>query len=96
MDNLLPDRIRQAVASGEFQRALPLWNEYAALLRQELSCGRLSATEFVTAGQLVAWSRQVALCARAQALDSLNSLHVAEQYDGAHSSQTPRIVQISL
>jgi hypothetical protein len=96
MDNSLTDRIHQAVASGEFQRALLIWNEYAARLQQELRTGRLSAAEFEEAGQLVAWSRQVALCARAQALDRLNSLRVAEQYDTPLSSQTPRIVQVSL
>jgi hypothetical protein len=96
MDNLLPERIRQAVASGEFQRALLLWNEYAAQLQQELGCGRLSATDFEEAGQLVAWSRQVALCARVQAQDDLNRLNVAGEYANPPSSHAPRIVQVSL
>jgi hypothetical protein len=93
MDNLLTDRIRQAVASGEFHGALLLWNEYVARLQQKL--GRLSKTDIHEAAELVAWSREVLLCAGAHAQDYLNRLNVAGEYTNPPAPQKPRIVQVS-
>ena len=95
MDNLLTDRIRQAVASGEFQSALLLWHEYAARLEQEMHGGRLSKTDMQEAGKLVAWSRDVVLCADAHAQEYLNRLNVAGEYTNPPAPQTPRFVQVS-
>ena len=88
--------IRQAVACGDFQRALPLWKDYAARLRLELSRGSLSRAEMEETGRLVAWSREVALCTRARALDQLNSLRVAAQYAEPNRPETPRLIRINL
>jgi hypothetical protein len=95
MDHLLTERIRQAVASGEFQSALLLWNDYVAALQQEVRRGRLSEADMQEAGKLVAWSREVLLCASAHAQDYLNRVNVAGEYTNALAPQTPRIVRVS-
>ena len=88
--------ILQAVACGDFQRALPLWKDYAARLRLELSRGSLSRAEMEETGRLVAWSREVALCTRARALDQLNSLRVAAQYAEPNRPVSGGLIRINL
>jgi hypothetical protein len=96
MDDVRTATIQQAVTAGEFQRALHLWNEYAAHLRQKLGSGSLAPEEMEEAGRLVAWSREVALCARARALDQLASLRVAAQYTEPTPPETPRLIRMNL
>ena len=96
MDDARTATIQQAVTTGEFQRALHLWNEYAAHLRQKLGSGSLAPEEMEEAGRLVAWSREVALCARARALDELNSLCVAARYGAPDLPVTPRLIRMNL
>jgi len=80
MERGATDPIRQAVATGEFRKALALWNQYAAGLREELSRGQLSQGDFDEAGALVKWCRLELLCVRARALERLNRLRVAAEY----------------
>ena len=97
MDTGLLEGIRTAVACGEFDKALVLWNEYVARLEQDVSQGRrLSEEEFRKAGELVSWSRQVALCARTRAMDQLDSLRVARQYEAPGYTPTPHMVLVNL
>lgn len=96
MDNHWTRAIRQAVAAGEYERALHLWNDYTAQLRQKLRGGSLSRDEMEEAGRLVAWSREVALCARARVQDELNSLCVAAQYGAPDLPEAPRLIQINV
>ena len=89
----LIERIRHAVACGEFSRASLLWEEYAGGLERKLKMGGCSfEEEFREAGELVAWSRQVVLCARTRAMEQLDSLQVAGQYETPARPQTPRLV----
>ena len=81
MPQLPLEPIRQAVNSGEFDRAQLLWNQCAAGLAEELRTGCLSAARLSEVRELVEWSRIVVLCARAHLLDQLNSLHVAGEYE---------------
>ena len=83
------DGIRQAMASGEYRKALLLWNEYAAGLRDELSRGVPSKGRVQEAGALVEWCRVEALCARARALDKLNRLRVAGRYEDRVAAHSP-------
>jgi hypothetical protein len=96
MDNQRTAAIRQAVATGEYERALHLWNDYATQLRQQLSSGSLSRAEIEEAGRIVAWSREITLCARARVLDELNSLCVAAQYAAPELPEAPRLVRINV
>ncbi|MBV9508228.1 MAG: hypothetical protein JO323_24825 [Acidobacteriia bacterium] len=93
MGHGLIERIRHAVGCGEFSRASLLWEDYARGLERKLKLdGGLSAEELREAGELVAWSRQVVQCARARAMEQLDSLQVAGQYETPPRPQTPRLV----
>ncbi|MCX6627570.1 MAG: hypothetical protein NTW28_08075 [Candidatus Solibacter sp.] len=81
MPQLPLEPIRQAVNSGEFDRAQFLWNQCAAGLAEELRTGSLSAARLSEVRELVEWSRLVVLCERAHMQDQLNSLHVAGEYE---------------
>jgi hypothetical protein len=75
-----PEPIRQAVASGEFQRATLLWNEYIAGILGEIARGDCTHDRMAEAGDLLDWSRGVVMCERARAQDLFNALWVASQY----------------
>ena len=81
MDHQSPDRIRQAIASGEHQKALELWSAYEAQLRVALEAGTLSADTLRETRELVAWSREVLLCGRARTLARLDALYVSGIYE---------------
>ncbi|MGA2269373.1 MAG: hypothetical protein ABSH44_12960 [Bryobacteraceae bacterium] len=95
MDGQLREPIRQAVASGEFQKALLLWNGYAALLREELLKGSFTAARLAETRDLVEWSRRVVLCARAHAQGRISSMRVAQAYIHPRS-QSAAIIQTIL
>lgn len=84
------------MASGQFSLAERLWNGYAARLTEELHRGSLTAAALEEARELVEWSRRTVLSMRAQAQGRLGSLHVAEMYDSAPSSASPRIIRTGL
>jgi hypothetical protein len=93
------ESIRQAVNSGEFERAQLLWNQCAASMAEELSGGRLTAARLAEVRELVEWSRVVVLCDRAHIQNQLNNLqgglHVAEEYELSAAASAPRIVAAS-
>lgn len=91
MENATIPRIRQAIESGDYTRATALWNAYAGWLREELTAGRLTQPVWAETTELVTWSRNVLLCARAQAGDCLNTLHVASVYGPKAPHKAPRL-----
>ncbi len=99
MDGHLTEPIRQAVGSGEYQKAQLLWNGYAALLREEMPKGSVTAARLAEMRDLVEWSRRSVLCFRAHTqsrLDSMrDSVHVAQTY-GSPGSRQAAIIQASL
>jgi hypothetical protein len=99
MDGHLTAPIRQAIASGEYHKAQLLWNGYAALLRQELPKGSVTAARMAEMRELVEWSRRVVLCFRAHTqsrIDSMrDSMRVAQAY-GRRRSQRSALIQTSL
>ncbi|MBZ5621886.1 MAG: hypothetical protein LAQ69_24645 [Acidobacteriia bacterium] len=95
MKNQRTDPIRQAVAAGEFHRATLLWNEYAAGIREEIGRGACTEARMAEAGELLEWSRGVALCDRAHAQSQLTSMRVAAQY-GPADTPLARFVRASL
>ena len=99
MDGHLTEPIRQAIASGEYQKAQLLWDGYAALLREEMPKGSVTEARLAEVRELVEWSRRMVLCARAHAqsrLDSMrDSMRVAQAY-GRPGSRQAAIIQASL
>ena len=76
----LPQRIRKAVASGEFPKARLLWEEYGESFRAERKRGPLPLSRLAEARELAEWTRMAALCARARIQDRLNQIAVAQKY----------------
>jgi hypothetical protein len=86
-----PEPIRQAVASGEFQKALTLWEEHARRLLQELRSGTFTSEKLAETRDLVEWCRTTALCARSHAQARLNRVRAAQQYCASRPQPAPRI-----
>jgi hypothetical protein len=80
MDTGRTDDIRKAVASGEWQAALHHWEFYVAGIRAEIRRGACTPARMAEARKFLDWARRVALCARAQAQNRLNTIHAARQY----------------
>jgi hypothetical protein len=91
MEPPLPTSIRNAVASGEFSRALLLWEEYAATLADMARRGILTEALLREASQLVEWTRTAALIARSQGFEDLAqrraTCRVARAYCGIPAGQ---------
>lgn len=89
--------IRRAIEAGDYSLAASLWQEWAGELRAAGSAG--DAADCRAAAELVEWSRNVLLCARAHTVDSLHALHVAGTYGSTLSrgdSRRPGISSRSL
>jgi hypothetical protein len=84
MDPNYPDLIRDAIASGELEKAQLLWGEYAGWLGKQLDNHLLLKSRLSEAGELVEWARQMTLAHKAHLRDSLNdlatSVHVEQAY----------------
>jgi hypothetical protein len=93
MQPLPLEPIRQAVDSGEFERAQLLWNQCAAGMAEDLGRGSLDEARLKEVRALVEWSRVVILCARAHLLNEINSLHVAGEYEIPVPQSAPRLVE---
>jgi hypothetical protein len=71
--------IRRVFASGEFTKALKLWNAYAAELRQTIA-GKGAEAALAEAGELVEWARIEGKCLHAHTAAKLNETRVASRY----------------
>jgi hypothetical protein len=76
--------IRRAVGSGEFRKALALWQEHARHLRQEIRNGTFTKEQLAETRELVEWCRVTGLCARSHAQARLNQIAAARRY-GPHA-----------
>jgi hypothetical protein len=76
----LEDRIRDAVASGEFAKAQALWVELGDRLRSELAVHPLPAARLQETRELLAWCRTMALTDRARCQQRLNQLAISSRY----------------
>jgi hypothetical protein len=85
MDTGRTNQIRRAVAAGDYPGALRLWDDYAAGIRQAICRGTCTKARMAEAREFLDWARRVVLCARAQAQNRLNAIHVAQQYGSAPS-----------
>jgi hypothetical protein len=77
------DRIRHAIARGEFAGAEVLWEDLSRQMRERIASGAAGEAEREALVELYDWSRNVLLCERARILDRLNTLHAAGAYVGA-------------
>jgi hypothetical protein len=84
--------MRQAIASGEFPRALLLWNEYVSSFAEAARRREVGSAQWSEFNEFVAWARNMALCSRAYAQDRLNSLHVTSRYGEYAPAPRPSIV----
>jgi hypothetical protein len=77
--------IREAVAGGEYDRALTLWQEYAA----GIAAGPTPESLAEAAG-LIEWARPLLEAARSDVAERLRLLHVAGAYGGTGSRPYPK------
>jgi hypothetical protein len=84
MESPLIPAIREAVSSGEFRKALELWQAYSEVLQERARSGKLEGAELAEVGRLLAWTKTVAQTACAQGAEELGRLrmscHVAAAY----------------
>lgn len=80
MESGRTERIRRAVAAGDWPAVLRLWEPYAAGILDEIRRGTCTHARMAEAGELLAWARRVAWCARAHAQNRLDTIHAAKQY----------------
>jgi hypothetical protein len=80
LEKPLEDRIRKAVAAGQFARANALWVELGGRLRRELAGRPLRITRLRQARELIAWCRTMALADRARCQQRLNQLTISSRY----------------
>ena len=74
------NRLRAALASGDFVAARRLWAEYSDGVRNEIESGTATPATVDEMRDLVEWSRLVVLSFRAHAADRLNQDHAARAY----------------
>ena len=73
--------IREAIASGEFSKALRLWNEYANQLAAKVRGGVATESDFAAARELMEWSRSAVRVFRAHAAYQLYQLCTTRKYE---------------
>ncbi len=82
----LEDRIRDAVASGEFAKANALWVELGDRLHHESAGRTLSAARVRQTRELLKWCLIMAIADRARCQQRLNQIAVSVRY------LTPRLI----
>ncbi len=88
----LEDRIRDAVASGEFAKAKDLWLELTDRLRRELAGHTLSAAQVRQTRELLAWCRTIAITDRARCQQRLSQLAVSSRYMAQPAAPRQRLL----
>ena len=91
MSERATDEMRQAAAAGDWTAVLRLWEEYAAGIRQELTQGVCTGARLQEAREFLDWAGRVALCARAQDRQRLDTLHAAQQYSPQPAQRRPAL-----
>jgi len=81
MDTTRTIDMRKAVASGDWHAVSRLWDDYATGILEEIGRRTCTRARLAEAREFLGWAERVALCARAQAQNRLNTIHAARQYD---------------
>ena len=88
----LKERIRSAVASGEFAKANALWVELGDCLRRELASRSLNAARLRQTRELIAWCRTMAIVDRARCQQRLNQLTISSRYLASPAAPRQRLL----
>jgi hypothetical protein len=80
----LPEQIRRAVAGGDFAGASRLFDEYARGVRDSIERGSCTEEAMRETCELVRWTRQTALAARAHLQDQLQDLRTRIYISGVY------------
>jgi len=89
MQRLSLQPIREAISSGEFQRAQLLWDFSAARLTEEFENGGFTQPRLAEIRELVEWSRTAFLCDRAHMQDQLRRLQAELRVASGYHSPDP-------
>lgn len=89
------DEMRTAAAAGDWPAVLRLWAEYAEVIRDELAQGVCTQTRLLEAREFLDWAGRLALCARAQNQQQLDTIHAVQQY-GPQPLQRPPALRTCL
>jgi len=88
----LEERIRSAVASGEFVKAKALWIELGERLRREAASGPIPLARLCEMKDLLAWCRTMAIIERTRCQQRLNQLAISGRYIADHSTARQRLL----
>ena len=91
MQPLSFDPIREAINSGELERAGLLWDAFASGLAGEYAAGRLTPARMAEIRELVAWSRTVFLCDQAHLQDQLRRLESELRVESGYQYPDPAV-----
>jgi hypothetical protein len=72
--------MRKAVAEGDWQSVLRLWEAYSGGLLEEIGHRTCSAARMAEARDFLEWAQRIVLCSRAQAQAYLDRIHAAQKY----------------
>ncbi len=75
--------IREAFATGQFQRGRRLWSEYMGRLADAIQAGQGTEQMLADAGELLEWCRLGAKAFCARGIAEVNQAHVAQVYQGS-------------
>ncbi len=81
--------IREAISSGEFERARLLWESSARGLTEDFETGGSLETRLAEIRELVAWSRTVFLCERAHLQDQIRRLQAELRVESSYLFPDP-------
>jgi hypothetical protein len=81
------EQIREFVAAGDFSRAARAFEEYAAEIRAAIRRGTCTPAVLREAGELVRWSREVTLAARAHLQDQLHEQRARAYVRGVYCAR---------
>ena len=84
MDGKSADLIRKAVSSGEFPKAMLLWEEHVRRLSEEMRSGFVPHSRLDETRDLVEWARLVALSARAHVLERIDNTRTITRVAAAY------------
>jgi hypothetical protein len=87
MNAVSAESVRQAVITGDYDRALSLWQQYTA----EMAAAEPTRESLAEAAELIEWARPVLESSRSQAVERLTLLHVASQYGRTTSRPRPQL-----
>ncbi len=88
----LEERIRHAVAAGEFGKANVLWMELGDRLRRDSAAGPIPTARLWQLRELSEWCRTMAIVGRARCRQRLSQLAVSSRYLAQPAASRQRLL----